>query len=244
MTTTKRAYKGKDVEMLTAASSIVDHAIECKDFLISKRSTWADPYFPDLKTKIQSAFSNILGIDSSDGLIPATRLVNSLQTDASNLLSELKIQIEMDFKKTPTRRDEILKILGFTTLLKDTQKGNQVAMVELLYKFKLAITEELISEITAKGTNPATIQTIIGFADQLNTANINQETIKSSKKEITALAVSQLNEIYDEVISVAQIAANFYKDDKIKQSYFSYTNALNQQSATRTNSRPSDKTQS
>jgi hypothetical protein len=244
MTATKRAYKGKDVEMLTAVSAIVDHAIDCKEFLISKRSTWADPFFPDLKIRILSAFSDILGVDSSDGLTPATRLVNNLQANASTLLSELKVQIDMDFKKTPERRDEILKVLGFSTLLKDTQKGSQESMVELLYKFKLAITEDLKSEITAKGTDPATIESIVGFAEQLNTANITQESIKSSKKEITASAVSQLNEIYDDVISIAQIAANFYKDDAIKQGYFSYSATLNQLSTTRTKSRPTDKPQS
>ena len=53
-------------------------------------------------------------------------------------------------------------------------------------------------------------------------ANITQETLKGSSKLITEEAVTEFNAIYDEVISVAKIARNFYKGDPAKQDEFSF----------------------
>lgn len=46
-----RKYNTKDVEMLTAAATIIENAMENKAFLQSKRSTWADPFFDNLKSR-------------------------------------------------------------------------------------------------------------------------------------------------------------------------------------------------
>jgi len=63
MATPSRAFANKDVDMLTACSAIIDQAITHKAFLISKRANWADPFLPNLKTRIDNAFTNFLGID-------------------------------------------------------------------------------------------------------------------------------------------------------------------------------------
>lgn len=68
-------------------------------------------------------------------------------------------------------------------------------------------------------------------------ANITQETLKGSSKLITAEAVTEFNAIYDEVISVAKIARNFYKGNPNKQDEFSYAKILKKlNSAPRTTS--------
>ena len=64
-TTVTRKYKTKDVEMLTAAATIIENAIANKTFLQSKRTTWADPFFGNLKKQIQSTTDTYLGKDSS-----------------------------------------------------------------------------------------------------------------------------------------------------------------------------------
>jgi len=65
----KRAYKGKDVDMLTACGTIIEQAIIHKATLISKRANWADPFLPDLQTRIKDAFPNFqIGIDNAEQL--------------------------------------------------------------------------------------------------------------------------------------------------------------------------------
>ncbi|QYS87193.1 hypothetical protein JJC03_04405 [Flavobacterium oreochromis] len=45
MTTQTRKYRGKDVDMLVACSTIIENAIANKTFLQSKRSNWTDDFF-------------------------------------------------------------------------------------------------------------------------------------------------------------------------------------------------------
>jgi len=224
--TLKRAYKGKDVEMLTSCSTIVDHATEHKPFLIIKRTNWVDPFFPDLKTRIDNAFTNILGVDNAQQMRAATQVVLGIEANALPALSEFKVQLMEDFKNNKTRRDEILNNLGFTAHLKAAQKSDQEALIELLLSFKLNMTPALQTEITNAGTAAATITTIIGYAQVLKDSNITQETMKGSRKVITEAGVKEFNEIYNQVISVAKISANFFKTDKAIQQKFSYAKVL------------------
>lgn len=141
-------------------------------------------------------------------------------------MAELKIQIEEDFKSDKPHRDQILKTLGYTDYHKQAQAKDQEALVQLLYRFKANLTDELKSEITAKGTDEATLDRISSYADQMASANITQETLKGSSKLITEEAITEFNAIYDEVISIAKIARNFYKGDPAKQDEFSYAKIL------------------
>ena len=85
------------------------------------------------------------------------------------------------------------------------------------------MTAILKAEIVAKGTAEITINNIVGYAEVLKNANIDQETFKGTRKEITDEAIIAFNDIYDRVISIAKISSNFYKTDKTKQQQFSYS---------------------
>ncbi len=218
--------------MLTTCATIVEHAIDNKVFLQSKRSTWEDPFFEELEARINSAFSTYLGIDNAKEMRAATKIVLAVQAVALNLLAEFKVQVREDFKADPDRRDEILNVLGITTHHDDAQNGDQEALIELLMKFKLNMTPALETEITDKGMAPATIASIVAQADILNNANITQETLKGSRPEITAEAITEFNAIYSEVISIAKIAHNFFKGDEHKQDLFSYAKVLSNLNST------------
>ncbi len=221
---TKRIYKGKDAEMLTATATIISHALENKVFLIGKRATWADPFFPDIQTRINSAFQNFLGVDNAQQMRQATLLVLSLQQNALPKLAEFKVQVKEDFKGTALQ--EILTTLGFTAHHKAAQRKDQEALIELLFKFKTNMTPTLKTEITTKGTAATLIDEIIAFADQIKNSNISQETLKGGRKQISAAAVNEFNGIYSDVMTVAKISAKFLKDDKEKAELFSYTKTI------------------
>jgi len=222
MSTTKRAYSGKDVDMLIATSTIVENAIKNKTFLVSKRSTWADPYFGKLKTKIDTATQTYLGVDSAKNLRQSTQVVLGIQKSALADLSEFKVQVQEDFRSNAARRKELFIELGFTAYLKQAQNGDQEGLINLLFQFKTNMTAALKTEITAKGTAAVLIERIVGYATTLKSANITQETFKGERKVITAAAVAEFNAIYDEVTSIAKIAYRFYKDEPAVKDGFSY----------------------
>lgn len=221
-----RKYKNKDVEMLTGATIIVENAIANKAFLESKRSTWKDPFFEDFLKEIELTTDTFLGKDAAKQLRDATQVVLTLQKQAIIDLAEFKVQVEQDFKNTPTQKTEILNQLGFQAHYKAAQKGDQEALVSLLFRFKTNITPELTAIIVEKGTAQATIDQIIGYANTLQAANVSQETFKGIRTEMTEEAIIAFNTIYDKLISIAKIASNFFKTDKAKQQLFSYAKVV------------------
>jgi hypothetical protein len=153
----KRAYKGKDAEMLIVSGAILDSAITNKTFLQSKRATWADPFFDNLKTQLDTTIQTHLGVDNAQALRGATAIVVGIQTNALRYLSEFKVQFMEDFKTNLPRRKELLIQLGFILFHKDAQKGDQEALIILLYRFKTNATVAVQAEISAAGTAPVII---------------------------------------------------------------------------------------
>lgn len=213
----------KDVEMLLTSSIIVETAIQNKVFLSSKRATWTDPFFTDLQTKIDTVIKKYLGIDSAKDLRKFTATMYTLQKDAKVALAEFKVQIDADFKKDPTKQAEILNVLGFNKYLKDVQKGNQEALINLLYQFKTNLDKGLETEIITKGINKATIDALLGFADTVKDTNVSQETAKNVKSTTTTNYITEFNNLYEEVIAVAKIAAKFYLDNPTLKEQFSFS---------------------
>jgi len=220
-TTIQRLYKAKDVDMLIAAATIVQSAIANKAFLQLKRSTWADPFFEDLQSEITQAIQDHLGVDSARELRLATQAVVNIQSAAIGDLAEVKVQLTEDFKGDPTRRAEILNQLGFTAYHKMAQRGDQEALINLLYQFKTNIAQ-LRAEIIDKGTSETTLNLIIDHADSLREADIMQEGAKGTRRVITAEAITEFNQVYNKVISVSKIAANFYKNTPALKQQFSF----------------------
>ena len=221
-----RKYTGKDVEMLSACATIIEQATIHKTTLVSKRANWADPFLPNLQTRIDGAFANYLGIDNAKQMRAATQVILNLQETALELLAEFKVQIEEDFKTDTVRRDEVLTQLGFTAHHKNAQSRDQEALIQLLLQFNLNMTNDLKTEITAKGLALQTITDIITQADVLNNANITQETLKGGRKDITQEALTEFNGIYNEAISVARISAKFFKKDPAIKNKFSYSKTI------------------
>ncbi len=222
MTTLNRTYPVKDVDMLVAVSTIVDSAIANKGFLQAKRSTWADPFFDDLKLRIETATQTYLGVDSAKNLRGATQALLSIQKQATKDLALCKVQIEEDFKSDKTRRTELLRQLGFTDFLKKVQAGDQEALIQLLFQFKTNLTPAVKDEIVSKGTAKETLDGIITYADGLKAANVSQESFKGSRKTITAEAIKEFNEIHSQVMTICKIAAKFYLDNPPVKDQFSF----------------------
>ena len=117
----------------------------------------------------------------------------------------------------------ILNQLGFKSYHDAAQKGDQEAFINLLYQFKKSMTNKLRDEIVAKGTAIETIDTIVGYADAMKSADVSQENFKGLKKTITAAAIKEFNAVYEEIIGISKISAKFFKDKADLKDQFSFT---------------------
>ena len=73
------------------------NAIANKTLLQSKRATWADPFFENIKTQIKTTTETYLGKDAAQELRKATQTVLGIQAQSIIDLAEFKVQIEQDF---------------------------------------------------------------------------------------------------------------------------------------------------
>lgn len=222
----KRNYKGKDAEMLIAASSICSAAISHQTFLATKRANWADPFFTNFETEINTAVSTYLGVDNALALRTQTAALNNIMGPAYSNLGDVRIQLVEDYKSNKPRLNELLTTLGYNTHWKSAQAKDQEALIQLLYQFKTNLTTTIRTEIVAKGIADATLTQILDAADDLMAANVSQETIKQSRKAVTDAGITEFNKIYDKAISIARISRRFFKDSTAIQDQFSYAKIL------------------
>ena len=236
--TSTRKYNYKDVEMLLASKTIATSLFDNLVDLSMARTTWTSDYATALATKIDDAIENYLGLDKKKELRDATARLATLQNPAMRDLSFIKTQIDVDFGKEAKR---ILKKLGFEKNLKAVQKGDQEALIQLLYAFKKGLSDEIRNQITEKGTNPALIDRIIAYAEQLKDANISQETLKETTKVISEEAVNAFNEIYEELIGICKIASAFFQYEPLKKEQFTFSKVIsNMNAAHKTAEEPSE----
>lgn len=221
--TLQRKYPIKDVEFLITSDTIINSAIANQAFLGTKRSTWTLPFFQSIETQIENAIQTYLGVDNAKQLREKSQAVFAIVKPANTLLAEVKVQIEQDFKDTPEQKSEILNTLGYTTYYAKARRGDQEALIDLLYQFKTNLTPQLASKIVDKGTAQASLDGITAYADELKDANVEQEIAKGTRKEITEEAIAEFNAIYDQIIAIARIASKFYKDKKSLADQFSFT---------------------
>jgi soluble P-type ATPase len=222
----KRAYKGKDIEMLIAASVITESAIANKTFLVSKRANWADPFLQNLKDKIDLTVQTYIGADNAKALRTSTQVLLEIEKNAINDLAEFKVDIEVDYGEEKILLKEILTQLGFKTYHAKARKGDQEALIALLFQFKTNMSPTLQTDIVSKGTGNSLITSIIGYANTLKAADITQESFKGTKQTATATAINEFNACYSLVIGICKISSKYFKDKPDLKSQFSYANVL------------------
>ena len=227
----QRTYSASDVGMLTAILTMIDSAIAAEEFLSTKRPLWKAPYFQDIRTRIVSAFSNILGISNVNELSRYTKTVIDLKQSLLSDLSDFRVQLNADYADNPARAEELLTLLGFKSagVTLKSYKNDQESLAQLLQRIKTGITPELKTELQNKGMSPQTIENILANADAYIEANIRQEGFKSEKKTLTDANKQELNALYTTAIGISKIARSFYKGQPVEQAKFSFKTVLRNQ---------------
>ncbi len=237
--TKNRNYSYKDVDMLTATQIVAGNFKSNIGELSTVRSDWTEPYATNLVLRINQAIETHLGVDVKKDLRSATSGLSAIQTSAKRDLSFFKTQIDEDFKAESATRDEILNTLGFSKHLRGVQKDSQESLIQLLYAFKKNMTDPLRNQITAKGLTAALIDKIIGYAGTFTDANVSQESLKLSTKEISQEVMDAFNAIYDEVIGICKKVSSYYQYDTIKKDQFTFSKVIsNLGSAHKTSEEP------
>ena len=222
-----RLYKGKDVDMLTALSTILTNAQANQPTLQQKRTNLTVAYLKDLETRLNTIIKDNLGVDNAKQLRQQTATVYGIEKPAYTALSVMKKQIESSFSNNKPRLKELLTELGYNSFFKGAQNKDTEAVINLLYQYQENMTPALQEELTASGIPTEDITQPLAYAETLRTANVSQESFKGTKKVATADVVQAFNDIYLEIISkISKLAAVFFPGSKPQQQLLSYTHII------------------
>ncbi len=208
---TKRIYDEKDVEMLIGSKVVCVNAKEHHSEISILRADWTNiSFFTNLETRVDNAITTYLGVDPAKLMRETTQSVVAIQASTEKNLAMLKLQLELDYEKEPTKLANYLKIFGFTQHWKDVLKRDQEATVEMIEKIKKNYTPAVQAEFASKGMNTALMTYMLTQAQPLMGANVSQETQKAQRVAITNAAVTEFNAIFTEIMKICKIAAKFY----------------------------------
>jgi hypothetical protein len=222
----ERKFKGTGMQMLLATRLIIENAIGMADKLAAVRPKWTLSYLTDIRGNITGILEDNFGIDATASLKEVTANLIIKEAAAKTALQQVKTQVEVDFGKDKTTCDHYLTVLGLNKV-KSIKNASQDATIEMLVAFTTNLTPAIEADLTAAGLPPATIATIKTLSTELYQINTIQEKAKVGSKETTATLNTQLNAVYDEVISIAKIASSLLTE-KLDIEKFSYTRALKQ----------------
>ena len=228
-----RNYNYKDVDMLLASKTIIESFKSNIAELSVIRTNWDETYSKEMSDKIDEAIDKYLGVDKKKELRNATSNLASIQLPALRDLSFIKTQLEVDFDDDKAKLKELLNTLGFDSHLKQAQKKDQEALIQLLYNFKSNLTPKLKREIESKGINPILLDKVVGYANKVKKANISQETLKEVTKDISQDITRVFNDIYSEIIGICKISSNYYQYDELKKELFTFSKVVANMNNTR-----------
>ncbi|MFC4232402.1 hypothetical protein ACFOW1_10900 [Parasediminibacterium paludis] len=231
--TVKRQFKGSVDEMITAISLLFAVVMEQKTKLEGEFPLWVPPFLVNIEQKITNSFKTFLGFDDAEALRKATMALHRIQVTALDDLTTLKKRLTT-FVKDKNTLTEYLKTFGYDTYY-DNAKNNesQSDLINLLFRINKKITPEVKADLLTKNINNDLLNRLVGYAETMNNANINQESFKFNKPNQTADHNIALNNLYNEAMDVVKLAADFFKKDKAISSRLSYAAALKQVKATK-----------
>ncbi|MBU1873366.1 hypothetical protein KJ688_06510 [bacterium] len=222
--TISRDYNCSDMKCLVVAATIDESFLANKEPLIAVQSSWVDPYGDDLRNRIDAAGTQYIGIDYRADLRNATRDLLALQKDALDKLGLFKTQLEVNFDKP--RYAELLYHFGFDSYYHKVRRNNQEALINLLMQIRQNMTDELKTEITAKGIAATLLDDLTAAADLIHAANIKQESLKSGTAGNNLEAVTEFNAIYNEIMAICKVAKRVFKGRPEIKAAFSFAKTL------------------
>jgi hypothetical protein len=221
-----RIYKGSAMQMLLASGIIIDNAILLVAKIKAMRPKWDEKYLAGMRETISGILKNDFGYDASASIKVKTEEVLAKEATAKTLLQQVKMQVELDFRKDEVKSNLYISTLGLTSV-KHISTASQDMVGEMLNKFRINLTPEMEKELVDAGMNPQTLADLKQLAADFYYLNVEHEVMKTNQKNISVALNDKLNNLYDEVITMAKMAASMLPD-KLDAEKFSFTRALKQ----------------
>ena len=222
-----RNYPYNDALMLAGGKVIAASLRCCMKELSEIRSLWTRGYITDLDSRLDNAFSGILGVElPSIYRFLKFDIYESLQHAAFDL-SCLKIQIEVDYQDNVENKNEFLSALGFTMFQQRPNMLSEEELIRVLEHFAVNLSPSRRSELVANGVNPFLLDKLAQQAALLNEMGQVQAMLMLPNKKMKEPEIAVLCSLYNEVEGICTIASTFFEKKAKKRELFIFSSVIN-----------------
>lgn len=221
--------KFKALPTLIASLTVCENFTANSVALIAEQPQWADPFIGNFKKMVEKFLTQYFGISSKKDLKEATRVVDSVQTQAKDDLSMVRTQIVRNYNGQTSRKEAVLDLLGYAAHWSKASNNNQSETIALLFTFVNNLTPALRAELEGKNVNSARLDKIVSLKQTLSDANITQETLKGSTKLDTAEAKAALDNIYNTSMHICDVGKKLFRNDPVRKELFVFSKLVSAQ---------------
>jgi|GEM_PF-4101428 len=221
----RRIYRVKDIEMVLALKRIIQNMRNNQKELVKIRRDITPEFLDTLEREVDEVIEKYLGLDKNFKLRKATKKLGSLYEQVMSDVGLLKTALEVDF---PEETEELKKRLGFSAYYTLADNGDQEGLQLLLLAVRKGMTGEFKERFIETGYADEWIEQVMGYPEQIESANLKQESMKDSKQYLTQEAIEEMNRIYSKVMGFAKLFRRYYKFDPMKRDQFILSRVVRQ----------------
>lgn len=219
----ERLFPGKTVNFILASKVIGSSLADNIDELAQVNTSWTPESVAQLNSRIDTIASEYLGVNTRNELFNSTAQLNGSLSSLIDKLVTFKKNIEVDFKRSPDY-NTITAELGLNGI--NIHNLTQAEIIALVTNLKRKLTPELIAKLTSKGMPAAVPNSIVERAEEIFNLNNQQEKLKGKTKEVTGTMLTEMNALYEDIMKICKLAADYYKKDPVKKSMFTFTKVM------------------
>lgn len=219
-----KKYKGTPLQMLLALRSILENAISMADLIKTVRPKWDQAFLESQLEVVNNALRTHYGVTFSMSLTDRTEIISRVAGSARTILQQIKVQIDLDFRKDYGKHAELSSTLGLNKV-KDLSCTTDNCVLVVLQCFSSGITAELKNDLTNAGMNPKLIDDAVSLAGECGSLNVEIDRFDRTPSGLTYEQSRQMEEIYQAVDDITTIISVLLPDVAEVES-LSYEKAL------------------
>lgn len=217
-------YKYEHIDMLLAASVVVQYFKKYVDELSYIRTYWTPEFADSLALRIGKAMKNYLGVEYPVDLQKAIAKIVEISPTTRRDLAFIMREIKEKFSKEES--DAILNHLGYDRYFEEAIEHDQEGLINLLFTFNSGMTSGLRRFISGQGINPPLIDRVIEHAGIFRFTNQKHKQLKKEWHQPPEEAHGEFQEIYKEVMLICKIGAIFYREEPDKRDLFIFAKVV------------------
>lgn len=219
-----RKYKGTPLQMLLALRVILENAIRIADKIEEVRPKWDEAFLKSCLDRVNAILQDEFCINFTMSLQERTVIIGRVEAAARIILQQIRVQIDLDFKKDYQNHAFLTQALGFYRM-KSLDLVSQCALLTALQIFCKNLTPEVEQLLVDAGMNPKLIAEAVRLGKECETLNVELDSFARTTVDLSYDKVNLLVSLYDEVMDIVTIVSVLLPEVAELQS-LSYLQAL------------------